>query len=57
MQSRPTLDLIVQLHVGLVTGSHVIHALHCIQNPCNIELMWDQMFRSTLNYGRKGLPM
>ena len=27
------------------------------QDPANIELMWDQMFRSTLNYGRKGLPM
>ncbi|KAK3095835.1 hypothetical protein FSP39_019748 [Pinctada imbricata] len=27
------------------------------QDPRNIELMWDQMFRSTLNYGRKGLPL
>ena len=27
------------------------------QDPSNIELMWDQMYRSTLNYGRKGLPM
>lgn len=27
------------------------------QDPRNIELMWDQMFRSTLNYGRKGLPV
>ena len=27
------------------------------QDPANIELMWDQMFRSTINYGRKGLPM
>lgn len=27
------------------------------QDPRNIELMWDQMFRSTLNYGRKGLPI
>jgi len=27
------------------------------QDPRNIELMWDQMFRATLNYGRKGLPI
>lgn len=27
------------------------------QDPRNVELMWDQMFRSTLNYGRKGLPL
>lgn len=27
------------------------------QDPANVELMWDQMFRSTINYGRKGLPM
>ncbi|XP_003382696.1 PREDICTED: uncharacterized protein LOC100635379 [Amphimedon queenslandica] len=27
------------------------------QDPSNVELMWDQMFRSTLNYGRKGLPL
>jgi L-rhamnonate dehydratase len=27
------------------------------QDPTNVELMWDQMFRSTLNYGRKGLPL
>lgn len=27
------------------------------QDPRNVELMWDQMFRATLNYGRKGLPV
>ena len=27
------------------------------QDPRNVELVWDQMFRATLNYGRKGLPM
>ena len=27
------------------------------QDPRDVELMWDQMFRSTLNYGRKGLPL
>ncbi|XP_041354402.1 L-rhamnonate dehydratase-like [Gigantopelta aegis] len=27
------------------------------QDPRDVELIWDQMFRSTLNYGRKGLPI
>eukprot|EP00298_Acanthocystis_sp_HF-20_P005359 c15554_g1_i1.p1 GENE.c15554_g1_i1~~c15554_g1_i1.p1 ORF type:complete len:455 (+),score=188.75 c15554_g1_i1:74-1438(+) len=27
------------------------------QDPRNIELLWDQMWRSTVNYGRKGLPV
>ena len=27
------------------------------QNPFDIEKLWDQMFRSTLPYGRKGLPL
>ena len=27
------------------------------EDPRNVERIWDQMFRSTLNYGRKGLPM
>ncbi len=27
------------------------------QDPHNIELMWDQMWRGTINYGRKGLPI
>ena len=27
------------------------------QDPTDIELMWDQMWRSTINYGRKGLPL
>ncbi|XP_046379310.2 L-rhamnonate dehydratase-like [Haliotis rufescens] len=27
------------------------------QDPRDVELMWDQMFRATLNYGRKGLPI
>jgi L-alanine-DL-glutamate epimerase-like enolase superfamily enzyme len=25
------------------------------QNPFDVELLWERMFRSTLNYGRKGL--
>ena len=27
------------------------------QDPFNIELLWDQMFRASLPYGRKGLPI
>lgn len=27
------------------------------QDPRNVELIWDQMWRSTVNYGRKGLPI
>lgn len=27
------------------------------QDPRSIELIWDQMFRATSNYGRKGLPI
>ena len=26
-------------------------------DPRDVELMWDQMWRSTINYGRKGLPI
>ena len=27
------------------------------EDPRNVELMWDQMWRATINYGRKGLPI
>ena len=27
------------------------------QDPSNVELIWDQMFRATLNYGRKGIAI
>lgn len=27
------------------------------QDPRDVELIWDQMFRASLNYGRKGLPL
>lgn len=33
-------------------------AVYCLtQDPRDVELIWDQMFRGTLNYGRKGLPL
>jgi L-rhamnonate dehydratase len=27
------------------------------QDVRNVELMWEQMWRGTINYGRKGLPI
>ncbi len=27
------------------------------QDPRNVELIWDQMWRATVNYGRKGLTI
>lgn len=27
------------------------------QDPRNVEMIWDQMYRSTVNYGRTGLPL
>ena len=27
------------------------------EDPRNLELIWDQMWRATINYGRKGLPL
>ena len=30
---------------------------HRIQDVRNVELIWDQMYRATTNYGRKGLPI
>jgi hypothetical protein len=29
----------------------------CEQDCRNVELIWDQMYRATTNYGRKGLPI
>ena len=27
------------------------------EDPRNVERIWDQMWRATVNYGRKGLPV
>merc|ERR1711935_1193135 len=27
------------------------------QDPRDVEVMWDMMWRATINYGRKGLPI
>jgi L-rhamnonate dehydratase len=36
---------------------HHLSALVVGENPFNVELLWEKMFRSTLNYGRKGLVL
>jgi L-rhamnonate dehydratase len=35
------------------------HFAHLLigQDPFNVEMLWDQLFRSSLPYGRKGLPI
>jgi len=47
--------------IGGMPGCYIVenHLARFVegQDPRNVELMWDQMFRSTLNYGRKGLPI
>ena len=40
-------------HAALLWCSRFVEG----QDARDVELMWDQMFRSTLNYGRKGLPL
>lgn len=51
----------VGVTIGGVPGCYIVehHLSRFVegQDPRNIELMWDQMFRATLNYGRKGLPI
>lgn len=49
--------------VGVGSGAAVYVIEHHLkpmligQNPFNVELLWESMFRSTLNYGRKGLVL
>ena len=51
----------VGVGLGGLPGCHIVekHLSRFVegQNPSDIELMWDQMYRGTLNYGRKGLPI
>ena len=48
------------MHV-FTTGCYIVekHLSRFVegQDPRDIELMWDQMFRATINYGRKGLTL
>lgn len=47
--------------VGSGAAAYVIdeHLRHIVvgQNPFDVELLWERMFRGTLNYGRKGLVL
>jgi L-rhamnonate dehydratase len=36
---------------------HHLKAIVVGENPFNVEMLWEKMFRSTLNYGRKGLVL
>ena len=47
--------------VGVGNGGAAYIIEHCLQplllgsSPFDTELLWEKMFRSTINYGRKGL--
>ena len=51
----------VGVSIGGAPGCYIVehHLSRFVegQNPGDVELMWDQMYRATLNYGRKGLPL
>lgn len=51
----------VGITIGGIPGAFIVenHLSRFIEgeDPRNVELMWDQMWRSTINYGRKGLPI
>jgi len=51
----------VGVSIGGEPGCYIVekHLSRFIEgeDPTNIELMWDQMWRATVNYGRKGLPV
>ncbi len=41
---------------GMIVEGHLAHLL-IGGDPTNVERIWDQMFRASLPYGRKGLPI
>ena len=49
--------------VGVGSGAaayiieHHLKAIALGNNPFDVEILWEKMFRSTLNYGRKGLVL
>lgn len=51
----------VGITIGGEPGAYIVehHLSRFVegQDPRAVELMWDQMWRSTINYGRKGLPI
>lgn len=71
LRGGPAYAVLVRVHtddglygvgsVGVGSGAAVYILQHYLapaivgQNPFNVELLWDLMFRTTLNLGRKGL--
>eukprot|EP00940_MAST-03C_sp_MAST-3C-sp2_P001903 g1903.t1 len=51
----------VGITIGGEPGAYIVehHLSRFVegQDPRAVELMWDQMWRATINYGRKGLPI
>jgi len=51
----------VGITIGGNPGAYIVehHLSRFVEgeDPRNVELMWDKMWRSTINYGRKGLPI
>lgn len=51
----------VGITIGGEPGCYIVehHLSRFVEgcDPRDVELMWDQMWRSTINYGRKGLPI
>ncbi len=49
--------------VGVGNGGVAYILEHCLQpivagaSPFDVELLWEQMFRATINYGRKGVAL
>ena len=54
-------DGLLESDVTSVANRRAISSKHLSlrrgQNPRNVELIWDQMWRATLPYGRKGLAV
>lgn len=51
----------IGISIGGLAACHIVehHLSRFVegQDPSNVELIWDQCWRSTLNYGRKGLAI
>ncbi len=73
LRGGPAYAVLVRVHtddglsgvgsVGVGSGAaayvieHHLKPLLLGQNPFDVELLWEKMFRATLNYGRKGLVL
>ena len=57
MASRPQVIVVTAMNDARLArlNSSVVSSI--LRKPFDIEMLWDQMFRSSLPYGRKGLPI